>query len=303
MGGPSFNPPDEMCGFCLGYLSDKPFNDLRKGANWRVTTCSHAQFQARLSRPLHPLATREDLFGPLFVRLDAMHVLDNKGVVCLVGGGVFHILMQDLRLGANQDQRLSFLNGRMASFLAGKKSKMPPFRLSNLILKGWGNLHGQTVKSANSRTLAPWFAELAEEFLGDSPEHKSIKKLTATLRDIYALIYSAGFFLSDGEKTRLRDLTIRFGTHYQFASVCASNNNQLRFPITPKLHLMQHLPEQSDLINCRFTQNYLEEGMMGRLQQVWKGILHGPNVEIAQRKVLTRCVLVVQLKFSFSSFT
>ena len=107
--------------------------------------------------------------------------------------------MQDLRLGANQDQRLSFLNGRMASFLAGKKSKMPPFRLSNLILKGWGNLHGQTVKSANSRTLAPWFAELAEEFLGDSPEHKSIKKLTATLRDIYALIYSAVFFVGRGE--------------------------------------------------------------------------------------------------------
>lgn len=65
--------------------------------------------------------------------------------------------------------------------------------------------------------------------------------------------------------------------------------------IKPKLHYLQHLVLQAGLINPRYTQNYKEEGFVGRLAVLYRSCANGPFHRTAQKSVLTKYIVGLQM--------
>ena len=67
--------------------------------------------------------------------------------------------------------------------------------------------------------------------------------------------------------------------------------------IVPKHHLMMHISLQAEIINPRFVQNYLEEGLVGKICRVWTAVANGPYRATAQRSVLVRHLIALQVQY------
>ena len=82
-------------------------------------------------------------------------------------------------------------------------------------------------------------------------------------RNLWSDVFSRRFF-SAQEKRDFRMHVNRFSRHFQFLAHHATRKTgQLLWHVTPKLHWMCHLPDEAELLNPRFTQCYLEEGLIG----------------------------------------
>ena len=67
--------------------------------------------------------------------------------------------------------------------------------------------------------------------------------------------------------------------------------------LTPKVHYMQHVCEQAALINPRYLQSYLEEGIVGKLCLLYKSSSNGPDRSASRQfQVLTKYLCGVQLR-------
>ena len=89
--------------------------------------------------------------------------------------------------------------------------------------------------------------------------------------------YDAEFFLDAPQKATVRQELLRFGRHFQWLSSDALLRGILLWHLRPKFHAMQHLFEQIDLINPRFVQCYLEEGLCGKVACIFKTSANGPQ--------------------------
>ena len=95
------------------------------------------------------------------------------------------------------------------------------------------------------------------------------------------------------------NLAVRsFGKHFQRLRVLAARLGELHWQITPKVHYMMHLPKQGKLLNPRFCQNYLEEGLIGRVTKIWKMSVSGPYARTVQKVVLTKYLVGTALRDS-----
>ena len=155
---------------------------------------------------------------------------------------------------------------------------MPDLRLANLFhADGFSDLHGPIVKAASTRALIPWMVELTTTFFaGSSQEEVSIRKVAHSLHEIVNTLYSAGIFLTAGEKRHVRYHMLRYSRHYQWLSTHNSEDKGLTWHVKPKHHYFQHIADQLDLLNPRYVQNYLEEGIVGATANVYKASCSGP---------------------------
>ena len=115
-----------------------------------------------------------------------------------------------------------------------------------------------------------WFTE-AFRMLSQLRSSRLILKfgeLLHSLATIERLLYSTTMFLTSEQQTTFRKAVVEFGRHYQWLRFFYESNGEQFFLVTPKVHGMQHLPMQMDLINCRFVQCYLEESSIGRLCRI-----------------------------------
>ena len=76
----------------------------------------------------------------------------------------------------------------------------------------------------------------------------------------------------------MQTLLYRFGRHFCWLSGEATEDGLLVWHLRPKLHFMQHLAEQSRLINPRYVQCYLEESICGKMAALAKSCFNGPNL-------------------------
>ena len=67
--------------------------------------------------------------------------------------------------------------------------------------------------------------------------------------------------------------------------------------ITPKVHIMQHIVEQSRVINSRYVQNYLEENLIDKVTDVWERSVSGPYKDKVQKHVCVKIVTGYILRF------
>ena len=176
---------------------------------------------------------------------------------------------------------------------------MPDFKHTHLLgADGFANLGGPGIKAANTRSLLPFVEALAIEFLDDGTlYHKPIRKLFASANQIVGTMYNAGMFLTSVEQRRLSQHVLRFGRHMQFCQSTAARDQEPLWHLTPKVHGLQHLPQQSKLINPRMLQNYIDEGFIGRVTKMWAASANGQYLSTIQNAVLMKLMIGLQLQY------
>ena len=105
----------------------------------KAESMTNTEFLARVTLGL-PLASSR-FFSKHFVRLDAMHVIDHRGVVGVVAGSLIGTLVaKESRLGRTQQLRLTAINKFMDEHYEQHpvSSRMVELRLSDLkSADGW----------------------------------------------------------------------------------------------------------------------------------------------------------------------
>ena len=296
-----YNASHEVCSECLANRTDKPWTDMRAAASWRGTEqMSAAQYQARARAPLHPLVT-STLFWRFFFVLDAMHILDCKGVAATIFGSVLGMLVRDRRLGPNQQSRIGSVNQRLLAWYAlhPGSHRLPHLTLQSIVNKGgWHELAGPAVKAANTRGSAPFFASLARAYWEDAdPLGRAVRRVTATLAEMYALMAESPMFLDDATLARFREIVFDFGIAYQYLRAWAEENRLLMWQVRPKSHKAMHMPLVASVINPRCVSNYADESQIGTTTRVWKGSVTGRYKAHVQRTVLAKRWLAVLLRY------
>ena len=103
-----------------------------------------------------------------------------------------------------------------------------------------------------------------------------------------ALCMGAGRCLSDGEVNTLQGHTTAFGLAYQRLRNLANTEEQLLWPVRPKVRKMQHVPELVGVINPVHAQCYGDESLMGTTAAVWRRSMSGRYKKNVQSVVLTK---------------
>ena len=83
---------------------------------------------------------------------------------------------------------------------------MPKILEKNLVLNGWGDLHGPAIKVANTRAAAPWLRDLCRDHCGG--DHFCFFKLFFI--DSFLKIYCGGASLEDRTVCQLTQDLVEF---------------------------------------------------------------------------------------------
>lgn len=235
------------------------------------------------------------------IRIDAMHVLDLRGVIAIAAGSLYvHLITFYDPLGATQQARLDNLNERMRAFQRGQTDHhMPPLRLADLKLEGWSCLHGKLVKAANTRALVPWLLHLANTVLSQVGAFTSAtRNVFQALSDIERIMYSADRFFTDEENDAYAEAFLKLGENWQFLRAESRRARIDAWQITPKVHISMHLPMQARMMNPRFVQVYGEESLVGRITRIWHAAANGPYANVIQPHTLSRYFCGLELRMT-----
>ena len=181
-------------------------------------------------------------------------------------------------MGRNQEQRLAKVNEEREHWFSQRpgKIKLPNIRVTNCTNDGWGDLNGPAYKAAITRNAAGFFEYMASTYSTTaSPKDRNLRQVTASLTAFYGTLCGGGMFLTEAEVATLQDHTTAFGLAYQRLRNLAATEGELLWPVRPKVHKMQHVPEMAGVINPVHAQCYGDESLMGTTANVWKRSMSG----------------------------
>ena len=278
----------------------RPWTDLRRAAAWRGTEFFGLEdYLARMSQPLHPLA-RSKFAWRFFFFLDFMHIMDCKGLTSSIAGSILFLLVRDVRLGPNQQSRMDVINTKLKGFYSRHKhlNKLPKLKLQNIVgSSGWAEMSGPAIKAAGTRSSAPFFRELAEEYFnGDSQEDRDVRRITSKLERFYDIIGNAPMIMNDDELNALDDTCADLGIALQSLRHAASIRKELVWQVRPKAHKAMHLPFFASVVNPHFLNCYVRESQIGTSQKVWRSVVKGVWRPHAQKTVIAKRWLGVLLR-------
>jgi hypothetical protein len=181
---------------------------------------------------------------------------------------------------------------------------MAPLRLVNLVASGWSVLHGQTIKAANTRALAPFLVELSEELYPDDTDDYSrlVKRVCRSWNRFYEILYNGGVFLNAGEKDELRRVLNRLGAAMMQLREISRQTSLFAWQITPKTHMLQHFSGYSAVVNPRFLMNYQEDSSVGTVTRVWSRSAAGRYRRTVQRMVLMKLLVALMIRLETDNY-
>ena len=286
---------EENCSDCLCSTNAdaRPFTDLQVGAAWRPTEAmSFEGWFARIRRPLHPLLESDVVCDRWSIFCELMHLTDCNGVSSIVYGGILGLLLEERRLGPTVADRMACVNEFMSRWYSEHTGvhKLPKLRKNNLTSSGgWWELSGPAIKAASMRAAAPLFAAVANEFLvRELPRHQQARRLAELLEAFYTVVYGAPMFPSDADVERTRTIVNEFGQIMMLLREDSRARNKLYFKISPKVHGMMHVPMYMGVLNPRWLQAYLEEGLAGSVTKIWQKAMRGRYDREIQSNILLR---------------
>ena len=237
------------------------------------------------------------IFNKHTFRHDMLHMLDHHGLSSFVLGEILHAHVSgdhetDVLPGATIDARLAFLNADIDAFYKTHhvKEKVPKLAMSNLKSDAYPELHGNGIKAATTRMLAPYAVSLQQRAttLRATPKNKHMQKVAQHLKGVYDLVYTAGTFLNDNEKQTLAKHLASLGVHYQWLQAQAYGAGLTRWKNSMKVHYVcAHMHQQADIINPRVVQGYVSESMVGQICGLYKGSRPG-HTDHVQRIALIK---------------
>ena len=161
-------------------------------------------------------------------------------------------------------------------------------------------LGGPTIKAANTRQAMPFLKDIADRVLLDTNniDHVLMHKLIDHTLDFNRVIYSSGVFCTEEEVKELKTATVGIGKYMRTLRAQAKKEKQLIWAIKPKLHYMQHFPDEARLISPRMVQCYIEESFIGKVAGILSSSKAGPYSETIQHVALVKYLvwLSIELK-------
>ena len=231
--------------------------------------------------------------------MELMHLTDCHGVSAIVYGGILGLILEERHLGRTQSDRLTFVNEFMSTWYAKHPgaNRLPRLRRNNLLNDGWWELSGQVIKAAAMRSAPPLFAELANATLvGDNPRAAQAPRLAELFDTFYTAVYAARLFPSDTDIGKVRAIINEFGEVIMSLRADSMQRNKLYFKITPKVHKLMHVPMYMEVMNPRWLQAYLEEGLIGSFTKIWQRGVKWRYERQIQSNVLLRRYLGLLLR-------
>ena len=103
----------EPCGLCGCNRSDKPFNKFGFDARWLPTVLNMHRYAIRYKNVgNHPLQFHTAI-GPYTSFLDALHILDHKGLTSHVIGNTLWTMLVDKEIAPTYARSLEEINDRL----------------------------------------------------------------------------------------------------------------------------------------------------------------------------------------------
>ena len=286
-----YNDAGENCPHCRCDRAARPWTDLRVGALWR-NSCemSRDEFVNRCRRPFHPIVASRFTWKYFFY-VDAMHVLDCRGVASVVYGSLIDTVINLPSCGRSQEERLRRVNLFLKEFYDENTGscRLPWIKLSNVHLEAWSELHGPAIKAANSRQAAPAMAALARELLEPGDEEGGmVIEITSKLEEMYYCLAEAGMFFDAAALDHFTNVVLDFGLLQMRLRAFSAAHGKFRWQVKPKSHKCAHLPEFAGCINPRMVSCYADESHIGTCCLAWKRSLSGRWAGHVQRSVLLK---------------
>lgn len=269
-GFPKWNGAVNMCWLCKA-SSGGPlaFTNFTADAPWRATKRTHESYLAELAadgRPVPTLFARVQGLRLESVMIDVLHTCD-QGVASHVIGNVIQACCSRKAFHPGTlDQNLAALQERMDAWY---KRHSVDSRLRGKLTKERVRTSGKwpklKAKAAQTRHLAPFARELAEEFLD-----VRCQALCQLLCRFYEVLASQGMFLDEDAKLELPQVGRRLCGLYAQLSRESFQAGSKRWKMTPKVHLMLHLCEDQapSVGNPKFYWVYADEDLVGQMVEV-----------------------------------
>ena len=138
---------------------------------------------------------------------------------------------------------------------------------------------------------------LAAKYLSTDDVDRQHLSAIEALDEIADLLFRrAGRFLTVLEQQTLMEQVSKCGVAFQWCREYARRAGTLAYPVTPKVHKLQHVPLQASLINPAHVINYAEEGTVGSVCRVCNNSKFGRYKPNFQRVVLTKRLLGLLLR-------
>ena len=118
----------------------------------------------------------------------------------------------------------------------------------------------------------PWFLHLCRTHYTSGSQHDvSCTKAVESLDRIIHIFYDSDFFLTAEAKAEVESHGLRFGRHVMWLAPNACRVRGVRtWHIIPKFHFFMHIVSYDmHLINPRYVQAYLEEGLVGKIADMY----------------------------------
>lgn len=216
----------------------------------RLGECSS---QAAWKKPDHRLTHHDVMAGilaknqsisPLFaipfltvdnIKIDWLHCMD-LGVAADYLGSLFSLLLTVLP-GASQTERCNALFTKIREYYArtGSESKLPKL-VPTMIKKDKAPFPKLRAKAGEVRDLILFAKEAADELLGDSVEHASVKACSHALWECYECLRVQTF-----NTKKFQDACQRFALLYIGVHEFSKAHDLKRWPLKPKFHLFLEL--------------------------------------------------------------
>ena len=136
--------------------------------------------------------------------------------------------------------------------------------------------HGQTIKAATTRAIAPFMKELCEEFNDGSDHDKHRLKVLEYLVEFYSIIADVEPFFAPKTAKRFKFVIVQLLKHYSWLAQEAQIKSLLRWKVELKHHYFFHMALRHMEMNPKFCSCYMDESMIGRMTKILGSCLDGP---------------------------
>lgn len=239
------------------------FTDLSAAAAWRNTFCS--------SPPWETVPYYGSLVGFHIAMIfpDLLHVW-NLGVARDAAGSILKKILQQREIfdGSNLDERLQQATVSLRAYARSHSYDLRMKRLTRNKLN-WGTKKYPELMASGSDThiVRNWLEELLVPYSGNSPEMCAYCTLLWSGNRCLRVLYNAGWFLDDEEKTNVRIL----GGLYAQTFICLAwesvTSHTLYFRVKPKLHLFMHVVEHPRHVNGSRYSTWMDEDFLKKVSK------------------------------------
>lgn len=258
-----------MCWQCDATLQgDLEFSNFRSTAPWRLTAHTTAQLIGwQPPGRMCPLLLLPN-FGIHVLRWDFMHSV-NLGMAPTALASAILSLCQRGAFGPGALPRklsLAFSEFRQWCRLHHQRCRCKAFSKATLGVSK-NDYPALSCKAHAARVLTAWVATVAVAHAQESPHATTVAVCLHSLAGMFSLLEANGRFLREPVAEKFHELGHTFLLAYATLAQESLQNQELRWPLRPKLHALTHILQWTRATHrsCKYVSVFLDEDLVGKL--------------------------------------